>query len=119
MVLRLLRQAANIQFALAGILTIFKEEVNCWNFLVGGFAFIAVAFWLAFPAWSIAILLFAWVLTLSLEFLNSSIERLANVVQPNRSEHIRKIKDIAAAAVFLPGLFFVFLWAYLFFTRTH
>lgn len=44
-------------------------------------------------------------LVLSVEGLNSAVEKLADYMQPNFDKHIGKIKDIAAGAVLVAGLF--------------
>jgi diacylglycerol kinase (ATP) len=44
-------------------------------------------------------------LVLSVEGLNSSIELLADYIQPNHDKKIGKIKDVAAGAVLVSGIF--------------
>jgi undecaprenol kinase len=40
-------------------------------------------------------------LVVAIEHLNSAIEELADFVEPKYSEHIKRIKDFSAAAVFI------------------
>ncbi|MFD0933274.1 diacylglycerol kinase family protein [Psychroflexus salinarum] len=44
-------------------------------------------------------------IVLSIEGLNSAIEQLANYIQPDYDENIGKVKDIAAGAVLVSGIF--------------
>lgn len=52
--------------------------------------------------WMIILILFA--LVISIELINSALERLANMVEPNENFHIRDLKDIAAGAVLLTSI---------------
>jgi len=72
-----------------------------------------LAYILSAPPWGIAILILSAVLMVSLELANSAIERLVDMVEPNRDPRVKAIKDIAAAAVFVAGVFFVLFWLYL------
>jgi len=61
-------------------------------FLSGIFFQIKIYEWLA--------ILFCAALVLSLELINTAIERLADIVCPTIHPAIRKVKDVAAGAVF-------------------
>ncbi len=52
--------------------------------------------------WMIVLILFAMVI--STEFINSALERLADMVEPNENPHVRDLKDIAAGAVLLTSI---------------
>ncbi|GAB1405111.1 diacylglycerol kinase family protein [Lentimicrobium sp.] len=47
--------------------------------------------------WLIVITMFG--LVISFELLNTAVEKLCDVIEPNKDERIRTIKDISAAAV--------------------
>ncbi|MFH1120425.1 MAG: diacylglycerol kinase family protein [Bacteroidota bacterium] len=47
--------------------------------------------------WMILLLLFAMVI--SAEMINTAIEKLADISEPNTNEKVREVKDIAAGAV--------------------
>jgi len=67
-------------------------------FIIAGFYFqISTSEWLA------QLLIMA--LVLSMEGLNSSVEQLSDYVQPKHDKAIGKIKDIAAGAVLVSGIF--------------
>jgi diacylglycerol kinase (ATP) len=87
-----------------------KQEVAIACVLLPLSFFIAKGFW----TWValVASLLFV----LSIEFLNTAIERLCNHIQPDKHEAIRITKDLSSAGVFfalaLAGLVWLAaLWA--------
>ncbi len=47
---------------------------------------------------------------LSIEFLNTAIERLCNHIQPEKHEAIRITKDLASAGVFFSLLLAALIW---------
>jgi diacylglycerol kinase (ATP) len=47
---------------------------------------------------------------LSIEFLNTAIERLCNHIQPDKHEAIRITKDLASAAVFFSLALAALVW---------
>jgi diacylglycerol kinase (ATP) len=93
--------------AVKGIIHFFKTEENGW-FHAGSFV---VAFALCFgfdvSAGEWIVVIFAVVLVLSTELLNSAIEKLCDFVEPNYDKRIGIIKDMAAGAVLVAALFAV------------
>ena len=91
----------SFKFAFRGICTLIKETPNAQIHLVlaatalilGFMLKISTAEWMAIIIVSGAVLAF--------EAVNSSIEMLADFVSPTRSHRIKKVKDLAAAAVLL------------------
>lgn len=75
-----------------------------------------VSFFIARDVWTWVALVGSLLFVLSIEFLNTAIERLCNHIQPDRHEAIRITKDLASAGVFfslaLAGIVWVAaLWA--------
>jgi diacylglycerol kinase (ATP) len=75
-----------------------------------------VSFFIARDVWTWVALVGSLLFVLSIEFLNTAIERLCNHIQPERHEAIRITKDLASAGVFfslaLAGIVWVAaLWA--------
>jgi diacylglycerol kinase len=95
----------SLVFASKGLwILVLKEDsfkyqlLSCLLAFLAGFYFeITKAEWLA--------QLGVMALILGLEGLNTAIEELANFVQPNQDEAIAKVKDLAAGAVLIAGLF--------------
>jgi len=77
---------------------------------------IPLSFFVARDLWTWVALVGSLLFVLSVEFLNTAIERLCNHIQPGRHEAIRITKDLASAGVFfslvLCGLVWIAaLWA--------
>src|SRR5690349_20439070 len=92
-------------YAFKGIKTLFRSEHNARIHLVAAIIAVMAGYhyninkteWL-FVILSITIVFLA-------ELFNSSIEFLADIVQPSYHEKIGKVKDMAAAAVLVSALF--------------
>ena len=92
---------ASFKNAWRGLTVFIRQEHNAWihcaiTFLViiAGLLFhISTTEWIA--------VFFAIGLVLAAEAVNSAIERLSDVVQPEKDERIRDVKDISAGAVLL------------------
>jgi diacylglycerol kinase (ATP) len=75
-------------------------------------AFIAfpVSFFVATNIWVWVALIGSLLLLLSIEFLNTAIERLCNHLHPGRHEAIRVTKDLASAGVFFAIALTALIW---------
>lgn len=51
-----------------------------------------------------ALLIFIIAVVLAFELLNTALERLANVVQPQKDPRVRQVKDFGAGAVLLTAI---------------
>ncbi|WP_395718826.1 diacylglycerol kinase family protein [Prosthecobacter sp.] len=60
--------------------------------------------WLGLQAWEWCAVLLAAGLVLTAELLNTAVEALADRVSREREEAIRRVKDVAAAAVLIAAL---------------
>ena len=94
----------SLQFAIRGIITFLRNETNGQIQLVA--AIIVVTLGLVFQIgameWLVVVLCITVVLTL--EMINTAIEKLCDVVQPDYHPQIKIIKDIAAGAVLIAAL---------------
>jgi diacylglycerol kinase len=90
--------------AINGFKTALKTELNlkihCFAVLVvlaAGFLFhILITEWIA--------LVLCFIIVISAELLNTSIEKLCDFITPERHPSIGKVKDIAAAAVLVAAM---------------
>ena len=84
-----------------GVTVFVRQEHNAWIhctmtvlvIIVGLLFCISTAEWIA--------VIFAIGLVLAAEAVNSAIERLSDVVQPEKDDRIRDVKDISAGAVLI------------------
>lgn len=67
------------------------------------FIFAGIYFKISTPEWFAQLGMMA--LVLSIEGLNSAIEELSDYIQPKQDKVIGKVKDIAAGAVLVSGIF--------------
>jgi len=87
-----------------GLLFLLRSEHNAWlHFAATGMA-IAAGLALEIDSvdwrWIAAAILWVW----SAEALNTSIERICNLVSPEPDERIRVVKDVAAGAVLVSSI---------------
>jgi len=99
-----------IRFSFMGLATSFREEMNI-KVLTGYGITLIVASWLrGTSGMKVAVLVSLCVIMLAFELMNSAVERICNFISPEPDANIKKIKDIASAAVFLPGVLFTAFW---------
>ena len=69
-----------------------------------------LSFFIARDLWTWVALVGSLLFVLSIEFLNTAIERLCNHIQPDRHEAIRITKDLASAGVFFALSLAALIW---------
>jgi diacylglycerol kinase (ATP) len=69
-----------------------------------------LSFFIARDVWTWVALVASLFFVLSIEFLNTAIERLCNHIQPDRHEAIRITKDLASAGVFFALALCALVW---------
>jgi undecaprenol kinase/diacylglycerol kinase (ATP) len=89
----------SFRYAFQGVADGLREQVNIRiHLLCAGLAIILSGV-LGLNGIEWCIILFCCGLVISLELLNTALEKLCDVVEPNKNEKIRIIKDMSAAAV--------------------
>lgn len=71
---------------------------------------VPLSFFVARDVWTWVALVGSLLFVLSIEFLNTAIERLCNHIQPDKHEAIRITKDLASAGVFFSLLLAALVW---------
>jgi diacylglycerol kinase (ATP) len=69
-----------------------------------------LSFFIARDVWTWVALVGSLLFVLSIEFLNTAIERLCNHIQPDKHEAIRITKDLASAGVFFSLALAALVW---------
>jgi diacylglycerol kinase (ATP) len=76
-----------------------------------------VSFFVARDVWTWVALIASLLFVLSVEFMNTAIERLCNHIEPSKHEAIRITKDLASAAVFFSLILAGIVWIAALWTR--
>lgn len=98
------KRLKSFSYAFAGLKVVFKEEHNAWIHLFATVCVVVagILFKISLMEWvSVA---FAVGLVFSFEILNTSVENIADFICPERNDHIKRIKDLAAAAVLVSAI---------------
>jgi diacylglycerol kinase len=90
--------------AFHGLKTLFREEHNALIHLVAAICAIIAGFAFGLSAGEWVAIAFAIGFVFAMEFLNTSIEKLADFVAPEKNEKIKDIKDLAAAGVLIAAI---------------
>lgn len=107
-------RAKSAIYALNGLKVLFKEEHNSRIHTVITIIVVVAGFLLHISntEWLVICILIGMVF--SLEIMNSAIENLCDHITPQKNETIKKIKDLAAAAVFVASVISVICGAIIF-----
>jgi diacylglycerol kinase len=89
------------KYAINGLISAFKTEVNLRIHVLTALVACAAGFYFELSSVEWAIIILCIVLVISFELINTAIEELCNLVHPEQHPIIKKVKDIAAAAVLL------------------
>jgi diacylglycerol kinase len=95
------RYFRSVKYALNGLFYALRTERNVQIWLVIALLTIFISLWLDVSRTELLII-FLWMFLIGTsEYLNTSIEKLADRVTLERDEQIKHVKDIAAGATFL------------------
>ncbi len=94
----------SFRFAFQGLITLFREEPNAWIHLLAAIVAITLGCLYELSTYEWILIAFCIGGVFALELLNSSLEALADVVEPERHPGIKKVKDLAAGAVLIGAM---------------
>lgn len=105
--------------AFRGLFFVFEKEQNFRLEMLAAFFVIVAIFLVDLQKFEIVALLFMIFSVLILEMLNTSVERIVNMLKPRLHPYARVIKDITAGAVFLASIGSIIIaviifWPYIF-----
>ncbi|WP_340113630.1 diacylglycerol kinase family protein [Maribellus mangrovi] len=98
------RRAKSFIHSFHGIKLLIKEEHNARIHLLAIVLVIIAGIFLNISRFEWIAVVLAMGLVLTAEILNTSIENLADFISPERNNRIKKVKDLAAAGVFVAAL---------------
>lgn len=98
------KRMKSFQYAFAGLKVLFGHEHNSWIHAVAAICVIVAGFLfrISYVEWIAALIVIGMVF--SAEIFNSSLERIADYIQPEKDERIRDIKDLGSAAVLVTAI---------------
>lgn len=91
-------------FAKKGLLLFFKTEKSAWVHLSTAVVVIVSSFYFRLSRMEWIAIIFAIGFVITTEILNTSIEKLVDLIQPDYHPMAGKVKDFGAAAVFVSVL---------------
>ena len=94
----------SFRFAFRGVGVLFREEHNAWVHLFATVLVVAAGIFFRISLTEWALVAFAIGLVFAAEILNSALERVCDIVQPEQDKRIGDIKDLCAAGVLLCAL---------------
>ena len=98
------KRLKSFTYAFHGLRVLIKEEHNAWIHLFATVCVVAagILFKISLMEWVAVV--FAIGLVFSFEIINTSVEHIANFICPERDDRIKRIKDLAAAAVLVSAI---------------
>ena len=95
------RRIKSFCFAIEGIITFFKTQHNAWIHSLALIIVVVLGFVLKVSDNQWCILSLAIALVFITEMVNTAIEFLTDIVSPDYNLKAKKVKDVAAGAVFI------------------
>ena len=98
------KRLKSFTYAFAGLKVLFREEHNSWIHLFATVCVVTAGILLRISLLEWVAVVFAIGLVFSFEIINTSVENIADFVCPERDDRIKRIKDLAAAAVLVSAI---------------
>jgi len=98
------REAESFACAFRGIAALLKSEVHARIHLVATIAVIALGWWFGIAAGEWVAVILSIGLVWVAEALNTAIEYVADLAHPDEHPEVKKLKDLAAAAVLFASI---------------
>lgn len=102
--LSLRRLFKSFHYASRGILVAWKSEQSFRVQVCAALAVLALIWYFAVPLWQAIALLLLIILVLTLEIINSILERFVDIFKPRLHHMVEEIKDLMAGAVLIASL---------------
>lgn len=104
----------SFKYAINGIRDALKSEPNLSVHLLFGVVALIFAYFFKFTKLESIVLILTITLVITLELVNTIIEKLVDMYSKKISEEARVIKDISASVVFISSIMAVIVGAFLF-----
>lgn len=93
------KRIKSFAYAFAGLRLVFRHEHNAWIHATAAICVVVAGFVFRISSLEWIAVVICIGMVISAEIINSSLERMADFVQPERDDRIKEIKDLGAAAV--------------------
>jgi len=97
----LLKRLHSFKYAINGLKILIQEEHNSRVHIFVAFITICCGFYFKISNLEWISLVFAIILVITVEIINSSIENICDFISPHKHDAIKKVKDLAAASVLI------------------
>ncbi|HLD92431.1 MAG TPA: diacylglycerol kinase family protein [Patescibacteria group bacterium] len=104
----------SFKYAFRGISDALRSETNLRIHFLISIIVILFAIYFKFSMVEFAILFLIISLVIILEFINTTVEKLSDIVHPDKSEEVRIVKDISAGAVLIGAISSIVIGIFLF-----
>lgn len=98
------RLLLSFKYAFKGLNKVFWEEQNFRVHIFMAVLALILAVYFNIEVWQFIILIIIIALVLTMEIINSIVERLIDLLKPRIHQYVQDIKDMTAAAVFIGAL---------------
>jgi len=100
----IIKRIKSFVYAFNGLKILIKEEHNSRIHFFATIVVLIASIVLKISLFEWIAIIFAIGFVISLEVVNSAIENIADFISPEKDEKIKKIKDLAAAAVLISAI---------------
>jgi undecaprenol kinase/diacylglycerol kinase (ATP) len=100
----ILKRLKSFKYAFNGLKVLFQEEHNSRIHLLATVCVVIAGYAFRISQYEWIAIIFAIGLVLTVEIINTTIEDIADFVSPEKHEKIKRIKDLAAAAVLVSAV---------------
>lgn len=107
----------SFKYAITGIKDALKSEPNLRVHFVAALLVILTAIYLKFTSIEMVVLILTISFVITLEIINTIVEKLVNLYSMEKSEQARAIKDMSAAVVLFGAITSVFVGLFLFLNK--
>jgi diacylglycerol kinase len=91
-------------YAFNGLKVLLKEEHNSRIHFVATIAVVTLGLFFDLKAYEWLAIVFSIGFVITTEIINTAMENISDFIEPNRNEKIKRIKDLAAAAVLISAI---------------
>lgn len=92
---------SSIKYAIAGIRHFFLTEPNSRIHFLASVFVVAAGFWFRIDRFSWIAVIICIGLVYTTEIINTAVEKIMDMISPEKNEQVRVIKDVAAGAVLI------------------